>query len=136
MPDRPGNRGVNLQASVLNGGSKMTRVKFILGIAFATSIAMSAGITLAQSSPSAAIADGQPWNTIGPRGRAMTLTFYPDGSVRIDMGTKRMSMTWEPTDDGMCLSGGPGGEKCITFIKTDTGYQGVENGQVTMQLSR
>lgn len=114
----------------------MTLSTKILALAAAASFALTVAPALAQTSPATAIADGQPWKATGPKGRPMTLIFTPDGHVRAKMGFLSMSMTWEATADGMCLSGGPGGDKCITFIKTDTGYQGIENGQVTMQLSR
>jgi hypothetical protein len=114
----------------------MTRSTIFRSIAFATALAMSAGMSFAETGPATAIADGQPWSAIGPNGQAMILIFYPDGQVRAKLGIMRMSMTWEPTTDGLCLSGGPGGQRCITFIKTETGYQGIENGQVTLQLSR
>jgi hypothetical protein len=114
----------------------MTLSKVILCIALATATPILAAVAFAQTSPSVAVADGQPWNATGPRGRAMTLTFYPDGKVRATTGIMRISMTWKPTDDGLCLSGGPDREKCITLVKTDTGYQGIENGKVTIQLSR
>jgi hypothetical protein len=114
----------------------MTLPKISFGLILAITGAMSASLILAEPSPSAAIADGQPWHSTGPGGRPMTLTFYPDGQVRANLGLFSMSMIWTPTDDGMCLSGGPEGDKCITFVKTDSGYQGIEDGQVTMQLIR
>jgi hypothetical protein len=120
----------------MNGVVKMTYSQIALRLVLTALIVMSAGMSPAQTSPSTDIADGKPWNAIGPGGRAMTLTFYGDGTVKAAMGFMGMSMTWIPTDDGICMSGGPQGDKCVTLVKTETGYQGIENGQVTLQLNR
>ncbi len=114
----------------------MTVSKYLLGGALALSIAMSAGMGQADTAALAVITDGLPWRSIGPNGREMTLTFTPDGQVRAAVGIMHLSMRWTATDDGMCISGGPGGDKCVTLIQTETGYQGLEDGRVTLQLSR
>jgi hypothetical protein len=118
------------------GVPQMTLAHITLRAALAASIALMAGTGLAQTSPSTAIADGRPWNAIDPRGRPMTLTFHADGTARAKIGIMGKSLTWAPTDDGLCLYGAPGGDKCMTLIKTDTGYQGVENGKIALQLDR
>jgi hypothetical protein len=128
-------QGVKTTLQSFQRSIDMTLSKIIRSLAVAASVTLTAGMVLAES-PAAAIADGQPWNTVGPQGGAMTLTFYPDGQARAKVGMMGISMSWTPTDDGMCIAGGPQGERCVAFTRTDRGYQGIENGQVTMELSR
>ncbi len=90
----------------------------------------------ADQSIAATIADGQPWNAVGPGGMSMQITFFPDGTVRMRAGIMRMSMAWTATDDGMCVTGGPRGDRCIRFEAQGTGYIGYDGSEEPLVLSR
>jgi hypothetical protein len=112
----------------------LSRSIHVLILVLATGLSPTA--LVADTSPAFAMADGQPWQATGPNGRPMQITFHEDGRAEMKMGFMRMKLSWIPTDDGFCLEGGPQGTKCVTLIQTDTGYQGIEGGQVTMVLGR
>ena len=87
-------------------------------------------------SPAPLVADGQPWTTTGPNGGEMQITFFPDGSVRMHMGFLSRSMNWAATPDGMCLTGSPGGDRCITLIAQGDGFVGTSPDGETLVLKR
>lgn len=104
--------------------------------AVAVLLGFSAIPAVAEQSVASIIADGQPWNAVGPGGRQIQITFFPDGTVRMRAGIMRMSMAWTPTADGMCMTGGPGGDRCVRFEPQGTGYIGVDGIGEPLILSR
>lgn len=84
----------------------------------------------------ALLADGKAWTTTGPNGRKMTLTFHPDGTVRMKMGFLSRSMRWERSEEGVCLSGGPGGDRCLRLERSETGFVGHDGDAPPMTLTR
>jgi hypothetical protein len=91
----------------------------------------------AQATPiSSVIADGEPWNITMANGKTMKLTLSPDGSARMRIGIMSRKLGWEPTPEGLCLTGMPGGGKCVALIRTETGYAGMENGKAVFVLER
>jgi hypothetical protein len=84
----------------------------------------------------ATMADGAPWTTAGPNGRSMTITFFPDGTVRMRMGILSRSMTWQASEDGICMAGAPGGDRCIRLEQTESGFVGYQPDGTTMVFER
>ena len=85
---------------------------------------------------SAVLADGKPSHTTGPNGRPMSLTFSPDGTVRMQMGILSRRMTWTPSAEGVCLKGGPGGDRCLRLERTAQGFIGHDGDRPPLTLSR
>ncbi|WP_208354314.1 hypothetical protein [Pseudaestuariivita rosea] len=92
----------------------------------------------AASAESAAqtIADGLPWAATLPGDRTVEMTFFPDGSMDVNAGLLSPRMSWTPTENGMCLEGGPGGTQCVFLQPTDTGFVGMDGDNVTLILAR
>lgn len=82
------------------------------------------------------LADGKPWAAAGPNGRKVTLTFLPDGKVRMKMGLMTRNMTWEPTADGLCLIGIPNGDRCMRLEKAENGFVGYEGDTQSFAFTR
>jgi hypothetical protein len=87
-------------------------------------------------SPALMLADGQPWAATMPNGSTAEITFQPDGSAQAKRGFFRIQMTWTPTDDGMCMAGGPGGNRCMAIVAQPGGYIGMSDDQVVLTLMR
>ncbi len=100
-----------------------------------------ASITLAPLSALAddmatAVADGLPWTATLPGNRTVELAFFPDGSMDVNAGLLSPRMNWTPTEDGMCLEGGPGGRQCVVLQEHESGYIGMSGDTITLILSR
>jgi hypothetical protein len=87
-------------------------------------------------SPALMLADGQPWTATMPNGSRAEITFQPDGTAQAKRGFFRIQMTWTPTDDGMCMAGGPGGNRCMAIVAQPGGYIGMSDDQVVLTLVR
>ena len=90
----------------------------------------------ASDSPAAIVADGQPWTSTTSDGRTMKITFFPDGRARIRVGIISRSLTWKATADGLCLEGGPQGNRCLRLEMSDTGVVGYDGTAAVMTLTR
>jgi hypothetical protein len=112
----------------------MPLLRFTCPLALALMVAL-APIAKAEALASA-LADGQPWTTTTPEGRKMTLTLYPDGTARMKMGIMGRNLTWQPTEDGLCLIGTPRGDACLRLEKTATGYVGYRGQDPMLTLTR
>jgi hypothetical protein len=112
----------------------MNRTFFLRPIALALLIATSS--SLHAQSLATQVADGQPWTSTTPEGRKMTITFFPDGKARMKMGIMGRNLTWQPTEDGICLIGTPRGDACMRLEATATGYVGYRGDERVMTLTR
>ncbi|MGL4236383.1 hypothetical protein [Tabrizicola sp.] len=112
----------------------MNRFPVLRMLAAALLLALPSG-ALAES-PAALVADGNPWAATMPNGRDVTITFFPDGRVTVKMGMMSRKMTWQPTEDGLCLFGGPGGDRCIRLEPTANGFVGFDGEEQALSLSR
>jgi hypothetical protein len=86
--------------------------------------------------PAARLADGKPWSSTTPEGRNMTITFFPGGKAKIRVGLMSRNLTWQATEDGICLIGTPRGDTCMRLEPTSRGFTGYNNGAKAMILSR
>jgi hypothetical protein len=100
----------------------------VVGFALATPL-------LAQS-PALAIADGQPWTASMPNGDTVQMSFLPDGTVRAKRGLFGIRMAWTPTEDGICITGGPDGDRCMTLQSDGAGYIAISENKVVLTLTR
>jgi hypothetical protein len=100
----------------------------VIGLALAT--------PLSAQSPALAIADGQAWTASMPNGDIVQMSFLPDGTVRAKRGLFRIRMAWTPTEDGMCITGGPDGDRCMTLQPDGAGYVAISEDQVVLTLTR
>jgi hypothetical protein len=107
----------------------------LLGLVLFSATAALSPMARAES-PAYAVADGKPWSMVGPNGREMTIIFFSDSKVRMKMGFMSRSMAWQPTKDGMCLTGGPGGNRCIRLEATDNGFIGTNGNEAPLVLTR
>jgi hypothetical protein len=82
------------------------------------------------------LADGKPWNSNGPNGRKVTLTLYPDGRVKMKMGMMSQNLTWQATNDGLCIIGTPRGDQCMRLEQTADGFAGFEGDKATFVFAR
>ena len=105
-------------------------------LALVVLLGVSAIPAVADQSVAALIADGQPWAAVGPGGRQIQITFFPDGTVRMKAGFMRMAMAWTATADGMCMTGGPQGDRCVRFTPQGTGFIGTDGVGEPLILSR
>lgn len=112
----------------------MTRFTTLRPITLALLISVSSPVQ-AQNLASQ-VADGQPWTSTTPEGRKMTITFFPDGKARMKIGLMGRNLTWQPTDDGICLIGTPRGDACMRLEATANGYVGYRGDQRMMTLTR
>ncbi|MGL5010762.1 MAG: hypothetical protein ACRC6I_12840 [Paracoccaceae bacterium] len=87
-------------------------------------------------SPAYTLADGKPWNSTGPNGRTVTLTLFPDGNVKMNMGMISQHLTWQPTEDGLCLIGAPGGDQCMRLEQTNNGFVGFNGDEPSFIFAR
>ena len=84
----------------------------------------------------AIIADGEPWAVASSDGRRGSMTFFADGTGHMGSELISVRMTWVPMGNGFCLTRNPTQTRCITLRAEGSGYVGIEDGQVTLRLSR
>jgi hypothetical protein len=108
--------------------SRLLRSGLVIGL-LASPLAADPAISLR-------IADGHPWTTTGPDGQTMEITFFPDGTARMRIGILSRRMNWVPTEAGLCLAGGPMGDRCITLEATTTGFVGRGDDGQMLEFAR
>ncbi len=116
----------------------MTASRFVTRNLIALLIGLSAPYAHAETI-GFAMADGKSWNATTSDGHRMKITFFADGRAKMNVAIMSRALTWQPTKDGLCLTGVPGGNggpKCLRLARTSTGYVGYEGGKVKMTLSR
>jgi hypothetical protein len=101
-----------------------------------TAIALTLATAAVAESPALALADGQPWTASMSNGDTVQMAFLPDGTIQAKRGLFRIRMAWTPTEDGMCIEGGPGGNRCVTLVPEEGGYIGISEDQVILTLTR
>lgn len=82
------------------------------------------------------LADGKPWASNGPNGRKVTLTFFPNGKVKMKMGMMSQNLTWQPTKDGLCIISTPRGDQCMRLEQTDNGFVGFNGDEPSFVFAR
>lgn len=82
------------------------------------------------------LADGKPWASNGPNGRRVTLTFFPDGKVKMKMGMMSQNLAWQPTEDGLCIIGTPRGDQCMRLEQTANGFAGFNGDEPFFVFAR
>lgn len=109
-------------------------------VAFLRPMALAMLVTLPSyaraESPAALVADGQPWTSTTPEGRKMNITFFPDGRAKMKAGIISRNLTWQPTEDGLCMIGTPRGDACMRLEQTPNGFIGYRGDERVMTLSR
>jgi hypothetical protein len=90
----------------------------------------------AQGADISAIADGKAWNAQPAGGPKMSLTLNPDGTGRMKFGIMSRKVSWTPNAGGLCMTGMPGGKRCITFSPTADGYVGRSDDGRSLTLTR
>jgi hypothetical protein len=93
-------------------------------------------VTAAQAGPITGFADGKPWSVRTSDGMSMKMTFNPDGTGSMSVGPMKRKIKWKATDEGMCLIGVPGGERCLSLTKTEKGFMGKNKDGKSLTLSR
>jgi hypothetical protein len=86
--------------------------------------------------PALLVADGLPWKSTAPDGRKMNITFFPDGTAKMKMGIISRNLTWQETEDGICLIGTPRGDACMRLEPTAGGFVGYKGETQMMTLTR
>jgi hypothetical protein len=110
--------------------------KFIKTFA-ATVVVLQTGIALADDSIAAKVADGKPWAAKVTELPSMTMTLNPDGSGLMKVAIMKRAISWKANGvDGLCLSGLPDGDKCMTLKATAKGFEGVADDGKIMVLTR
>jgi hypothetical protein len=99
-------------------------------------LTLSPAALLAEEDLVAIVADGQPWASTGPNGRKITMTFFPDGTVRMKAGMMSRKLSWQNADGALCLIGGPGGDRCLRLERSATGFIGYGPDGTTVTLDR
>ena len=82
------------------------------------------------------LADGKPWTADAPTGRSFKLVLDSNGSGRIrgPLGFS-ISTDWAVVGDEICLENRLL-SKCLRFSSISGGFQGWENGEPDLRLSR
>lgn len=83
------------------------------------------------------LADGQSWQMTGQNGRSGRMTLNADGSGAMRMGPFSMGLTWwAQQTGGLCIESARMGTRCVELVQIGSGYDGMADGQVVMQLRR
>ncbi len=82
------------------------------------------------------LADGAPWKATHATGPSVSVTLNPDGSGLMQMAGMSRKVRWAPNTGGFCLTGMPGGAKCLTLLRSDKGLVAKENDVIVMTFSR
>ena len=115
----------------------MTIVKAHIAAFLAALTFISPAVALANSSAVSIIADGKAWDAQPSGGPKMKLTFNPDGTGKMSFGIMTRKLNWAPNGTGICMTGMPGGKRCITFApRANGGYVGTSDDGKSLVLSR
>jgi hypothetical protein len=114
----------------------MTMIKAHVAALLAAMTFFSPAVALSDSGTIARIADGKTWNAQPSGGPKMKLTFNPDGTGKMSFGIMTRKLKWTPDGDGICMTGMPGGKRCIAFAPTSNGYVGTSDDGRSLTLTR
>ncbi|MEX3014012.1 hypothetical protein [Gymnodinialimonas hymeniacidonis] len=91
--------------------------------------------TAIAESPASQLVTGEFWSATLNRGQQVRLKFNADGTIDV-RALFAPRLTWTATDDGLCLTGGPGGTMCATLFPTETGFIGLDGETLILRLDR
>jgi hypothetical protein len=94
------------------------------------------GYVAAQDVDIAVITDGKAWVAQPQGGPKMNFTLNPDGTGLMKIGIMSRKVNWTANGGGLCLTGMPGGKRCITFSPIANGYVGQSDDGRSMTLTR
>jgi hypothetical protein len=110
----------------------------LLTSAVAQTVRVPAAAPNQQGSLVRVVTDGKPWTMTSTDAPGGEVTFTPDGTGRMVMGTRSLSPTWREGDAGQfCIKPMqifP--ERCATLRREGTAIVGLNNGQVQFRLTR
>lgn len=94
--------------------------------------------TALQASPLAEITTGEEWRAAVSGGPNVRMTLEPNGTGRVRVGPIRRSVTWYPSEGGLCITNLPGGDdpRCFVLSQTTSGYMMTSGDGSTIDLTR
>jgi hypothetical protein len=113
----------------------MVMRKFLFGLALLVGASAST-LAMAEDSIVAQITDGKPWNAKASDASNMKMTLNPDGTGKVKFGPMSRKIGWTPNSNGLCLTGIPGGKKCVEFTAIVNGFSGKAADGKTLTLTR